>query len=262
MKPQAMVEFQNLREVLKMLDTQTSGKLFWRTTAMVAVLMLGLAVISWHFQKLPFQKAIQDGLAQIAPLGPISPSAYLGVYILGSVLFLPCFPLTLGAGFLFGFSRGFAIASVSSTIGAITAFVVSRYVARSWLVGRMERNPDFRAIDRAVIREGWKVVFLSRLASILPYNLVNYVFGLTGIPLGRFALATWVGRLPITGLHTYVGSLAADLASLDAKWSEVSFWEYGAYFFGWLATLAATFYIFRLARNALKESLNNQDTLN
>lgn len=167
----------------------------------------------------------------------------------------PCFPLTLGAGFIYGFQKGFAIAIFASTLGAAAAFLVARYLARDLLKAKAEADERFRTIDRAVTRDGWKVVLLLRLASVLPYNLVNYTIGLSGVSLWHFVLATWFGRIPITAVHAYLGSISPQITSLSSAAKALSPLEIAVYAVGWIATFAATVYIVRLSRLALENTM-------
>ena len=70
---------------------------------------------------------------------------------------------------------------VGATLGASAAFLVARYVARCAIERRIAGNPRFAAIDRAVGREGCKIVFLLRLSPVFPFNLLNYALGLTRV---------------------------------------------------------------------------------
>jgi len=207
------------------------------------------------FYGFPGRETIRLAEELFAGSGPMGPIYYTLLYIIGSVLMQPCFPLTLGAGFIYGFPKGFAIALSASTLGAISAFLVARYLARDWLKARADADGRYRAVDLAVARDGWRVVLLLRLASILPYNLVNYAVGLTGISLWHFILATWIGRIPITALHAYLGSISPSMTSLSAVSEGLSLTELAVYALGWLATIISTVYIARLARTALEEKI-------
>jgi uncharacterized membrane protein YdjX (TVP38/TMEM64 family) len=69
--------------------------------------------------------------------------------------------LTLGAGVVFGVVWGSLYVFIGATIGATAAFLVGRYLARGWVAKKIEGNKKFRAIDRAVGREGLKIVLLT-----------------------------------------------------------------------------------------------------
>jgi uncharacterized membrane protein YdjX (TVP38/TMEM64 family) len=164
---------------------------------------------------------------------------------------LPGSVLTLGAGAVFGLVKGAVLVSVAATLGATAAFLVGRYLAREWVAGKVERYPRFAAIDRAVAREGWKIVGLTRLSPVFPFNVLNYAFGLTRVSLRDYFFASWIGMMPGTVMYVYVGSLAGDLAALGAGSRARTPVEWTLYVVGLLATVAVTVYVTRLARAAL-----------
>ena len=71
---------------------------------------------------------------------------------------------------------------------------------------RIASYPRFQAIDRAVGEQGFKIVLLTRLSPIFPFNLLNYAFGLTKVRLWQYVLASWIGMLPGTIMYVYLGS--------------------------------------------------------
>lgn len=136
-------------------------------------------------------------------------------------------------------------------LGATAAFVVGRYLAREWVAAKVQGAPRFAAIDQAVAREGWKIVILTRLSPIFPFNLLNYAFGLTRVSLRDYVFASWIGMIPGTLMYVYMGSLAGDLATQGAGSRMRSGAEWALSGIGLLATIAVTVYVTRLARAAL-----------
>jgi len=132
---------------------------------------------------------------QLGVWGPVLVAAF---YVVACVLFLPGSVLTLGAGFLFKVARGAVTVSVGSTLGACAAFWVGRTVARKLIAGKVARNKKFAAIDEAVAQQGFKIVLLTRLSPVFPFNLLNYAFGLTKISFWKYALGSWLGMIPGT----------------------------------------------------------------
>ncbi len=169
-------------------------------------------------------------------------------YVGSTVAFIPAVPLTLGAGAAWGLAKGFALVSAGSTLGAAAAFLVSRYAARGWVERRLEGNLKFRALDKAVAREGWKVVALARLSPVIPFNLLNYSFGLTRVGFIPYALASWLAMMPGTLLYVWLGAAAGDAArggASRARWALTAV--------GLAATLAVSVLVARAARRALEE---------
>ena len=189
-------------------------------------------------------------LEWIAALGPWGPIAFILVYVVATILLIPGTILTLGAGFLFGVFQGVLVSLTGATLGAGAAFLTGRYLARDWVATKLAANPRFAAIDEAVGREGWKIVLLSRLSPLFPFNLLNYLFGLTRVRFWSYLLASAVGMAPGSLLYVYIGSLAGDLAALgDSKSRSPLQWAFLGV--GLLATLAVTVYVTRLARRSL-----------
>jgi len=194
---------------------------------------------------------IAPALAMVRALGAWGHLLFVGLYVVATVLFLPGWPLTLGAGAVFGVVKGIVTVSIGATLGAAVAFLVGRYLARDAVAQRLQAYPRFRSLDRAVARDGWKIVGLARMSPLFPFNVLNYAFGLTQIPLRDYVLASWVGMLPGTAVYVYLGSLAADLTmigQLNGPRGPAAWALYGG---GLAATIAASLYVARVARRGL-----------
>ncbi|MGL5803842.1 MAG: TVP38/TMEM64 family protein, partial [Xenococcaceae cyanobacterium] len=114
------------------------------------------------------QMLLKDFLQWIEELGAVGAIAFIVIYIIATVAFLPGSLLTLGAGIVFGVVLGSLYVFIGATLGATAAFLVGRYLARGWVAKKIEGNKNFQAIDRAVGKEGLKIVILTRLSPIFP----------------------------------------------------------------------------------------------
>ena len=206
------------------------------------------------------QQLLRNALQWIDNLGAIAPIAFILIYIIATVAFLPGSILTLGAGVVFGIVRGSIYVFVGATIGATLAFLVGRYLARGWISRKIAGNQKFSAIDRAVGNEGLKIVLLTRLSPIFPFNLLNYGLGITGVSLKDYVLGS-VGMIPGTIMYVYIGSLAGSIATIggetQADFNPVAQWAIRI--IGFIATVAVTFYVTKIARKALDESIDTGD---
>lgn len=128
------------------------------------------------------------------------------VYVAAAILLLPEWLLTIAAGLVYG-AWGLPIVLVAATVGAALAFLIARHFGRDVVRRIMQRRPLLAAIDGAVAAEGWKVVGLLRLSPLVPFNLQNYLFGVTAIPFWQFVGATFFGILPGAGFYLYLGIL-------------------------------------------------------
>lgn len=229
-----------------------------RKTAILVKSLLGVAALASVVALLRYfgvQDWLQKALAVIDGLGGWGALLFFLLYVSATIFMVPGLILTLGAGVLFGVFEGTLLVSVSSIAGATCAFLLGRSAVRERIAVRIAKNPRFDAVDRAVAREGWKIVLLTRLSPVFPFNLLNYAYGLTGISLRHYFWASWLGMLPGTIMYVYLGSLAGDLARLGAGGSQRTAGEWILYLIGLAATVAVTLYVTRLARSALRDKV-------
>ncbi|MGK7896805.1 MAG: TVP38/TMEM64 family protein [Xenococcus sp. (in: cyanobacteria)] len=200
------------------------------------------------------QELLRNALEWVDSLGVVGVIAFMLIYIVATVAFLPGSILTLGAGVLFGVFLGSIYVFISATIGATSAFLVGRYFARSWISKKIADNDKFAAIDRAIGREGLKIVLLTRLSPILPFNLLNYGLGVTGVSLKDYVIAS-VGMIPGTIMYVYFGSLFKNIAAIDPTQAGNSTTQTAIFVIGGIIAVAVILYVTKVARKALDESI-------
>ena len=221
----------------------------------VVLLMAIVAVLVVALVLLPVKQYLISVLEWAQGLGVWGPIIVGAFYLVACVLFLPGSVLTLGAGFLFGVIAGTITVSIGSTLGACAAFLVGRTIARDWVAKKVSGNAKFVAIDQAVGREGFKIVLLTRLSPIFPFNLLNYAFGLTKVALRHYVLASWIGMLPGTVMFVYFGSAARSLAAVAAGQVEGGSAQRVFFWFGLAATVIVAVIVTRIARRALNQAI-------
>jgi uncharacterized membrane protein YdjX (TVP38/TMEM64 family) len=199
---------------------------------------------------------LKNALESIDSLGAIGALSFILLYITATVAFLPGSILTLGAGVVFGVVMGTLYVFIGATIGATAAFLVGRYLVRNWVVKKIAGNHKFRSIDEAVGKEGFKIVVLTRLSPIFPFNLLNYAYGVTSVSLNDYIVAS-IGMLPGTMMYVYLGSLAGSLATIGTESQPTNpILQWAMRIIGFVATVAVTVYVTKLARKALEEEVS------
>ncbi|MGH8502476.1 MAG: TVP38/TMEM64 family protein [Gammaproteobacteria bacterium] len=192
----------------------------------------------------------------VQDLGAVGALIFACVYVLATVLLLPASPLSIAAGLAFGLAWGFLLVSVSATAGAAAAFLVARYLARHHVEKMMQHRPRFKAVDRAISEDGWKVVVLLRLSPLVPFNLQNYFYGLTDIRFWHYVAATFFGILPGVLLYVYIG--AAGRAVTAGGFGGTAKWALFAA--GLIATVIVTVLVTRKARARLRDAGVEQES--
>jgi uncharacterized membrane protein YdjX (TVP38/TMEM64 family) len=188
----------------------------------------------------------------VTAMGAWGPVVFVMVYVVATVVMIPGSALTLAAGALFGPVWGTVLAALGANGGAASAFLIARYVARDAVARAAGRDPRLRALDDAVTRGGWKVVALLRLSPVLPFNVQNYLYGLSGIGFAPCALASAGAMLPGAALYATLGAAgragieaASGRSRTPAEWALIGL--------GVLATVVVTVLVTRLARTSLAD---------
>ena len=207
------------------------------------------------FQFLPVTELLGQFLEYVRSLGPWGPLLLGCVYVVATVLMVPGLILTLGAGFLFGLVVGTITVSIASVAGAVCAFLVGRNFARKLVEEKAADFPRFGAVDRAVEQAGFKIVLLTRLSPVFPFNALNYLFSITKVRLRDYFLASWIGMLPGTVMYVYFGKAAKSLTDLARGEYSGGMAEKLFLGVGLAVTILVTVYITRLARQAIREYL-------
>ena len=192
--------------------------------------------------------------AWVEGLGVWGPLVFILGYAVATVAFIPGSVLTLAAGFIFGVVEGTLYTLAGATLGASAAFLIARYLARGAIERRIADNPRFAAIDRAVGREGFKIVALLRLSPVFPFNLLNYSLGLTKVRFLHF-LAASAAMLPGTLLYVYYGAAAESLASALGGKTGKGTGDWIVLALGLVATIVVTTFVTRLAGRALRQEI-------
>jgi uncharacterized membrane protein YdjX (TVP38/TMEM64 family) len=180
-------------------------------------------------------------------------------YTLATVLAVPGTILTLGAGFVFGVPFGTALVSAGSVLGAIAAFLLGRFVARNWVARRIANSPRLRALDSVTRHDGFTIVLLARLSPLFPYNVLNYVFGLTAVRLRDYVLGSWIGMLPATVVYVYLGSLTKNVATLASGNLAATWPRRASLIAAFVVTAVLTALLARRATRELRNRLAAED---
>jgi len=137
-------------------------------------------------------------------LGIWAPVTFVLVWVAACVFFLPGLPVTIVGALVFGPVWGTVYTSIGSTIGATAAFLVGRYAARGMVEGLVRKNKALQKIDDGVEKQGWRMLMITRLVPLFPFNAQNYVYGLTKISLPTYVVVSFLGMLPGTTAFNFL----------------------------------------------------------
>ncbi len=221
----------------------------WVSRASVLLALGGVLLV---IRATPVDLLLQALKSWVAGLGPWGPITFALIYAAWTVTLLPGSALTLAGGAVFGLGWGFAAVICGATLGAALAFLIARYVAREKVSSMARRNQRFGAIDQAIGEGGWRIVALLRLSPAIPFNLQNYLYGLTPIRFWPCVLTSFLFMMPGTLLYVYLGYVGGQgLAA--ASGGGVSTERWALLGIGLAATVAVTVYVTKLAQRALAQ---------
>lgn len=174
-----------------------------------------------HYLELSF---IQNNLQNLRTILKDSPffftSVFVGLYLFLTTLSIPgSIILTLLSGAIFGVGLGLFWVMFSTTLGACFAFLISRYMFRSYFEKKFKTQYD--KINDRIKKEGISYLFTIRMIPVSPYVVINIVMGLSDMRLWNFAWVTFFGMVPGTFLYV----LAGKKLSTISKVSEILSWE-------------------------------------
>ena len=234
----------------------SDGKRNKSAVGRVIALVLIIIALFLAMKFLPVQQWLANFNQWVAQMGVAGIFIFIGAYAIATVLLAPGAILTIGAGFAFGLWKGFLTVSAGATLGASLAFFVARFVARDKVEAIAERSEKFRTIDKAIGEQGAKLIFLLRLSPVIPFNLSNYLYGLTGVKFWPYMLASWIGMMPGTFLYVYIGTAGKAAVSAAAGGEAVQHgWQYWTFMtVGLAATIIVTIWVTKIARDALRKT--------
>ena len=193
---------------------------------------------------------LPDYLEKFQQLGWLGVLAYAGVIVLLQAVILPLAPVALAGGGLFGFLKGFIAITVGTNAGAALNFLISRHLARNTVQRWLGHHEKFRLIDKAVGREGWKIIALLRLCPI-PFGLANYAYGLTAVGFWPYMLATFIAIIPANCLFVWLGTGIHDLATIFDPHRTQSRTETSVFVVGLVVAFFVLRHITKLAKAAV-----------
>ena len=204
-KPKARRETSGLADILQFLLRQCRRPRLW--VAVGILLLLALLFLSPLGERLHHDRLVMD----LEMFGPWAPALFVLLNIAATSLGIPGTVLTVVGGAVFGLAWGTVWSAVGLSVGAVCAFLIARYLLHDWAIARYGKHPLLVRLNRSIERHAMKLVLAVRLFPISPFNLVNFLFGLTRTPLLEYGVGTAIGIIPGVVLYTWVGVSGREL---------------------------------------------------
>ncbi|XHR28978.1 MAG: TVP38/TMEM64 family protein [Chthoniobacteraceae bacterium] len=221
-------------------------------TQLAGFALLGGAIVGLS-RLLPVVEWIGELQARLAQMQVWGAVLYPFLFAACNILLLPGGVIAMGGGLFFGLWWGTFLVLIGNLIAAAFAFGVSRWLGRAWLERKFAHSRRWHALDAAVRKHGWKIVFLSQVHPLFPTSLLNYLYGVTSIRFGPCLFWIAAGQLPGLFLYAYLGTLAQLGIKLAEGRTHPVPHEYVIWIGGLFLTIAVTTALGRIAFQLLAE---------
>jgi uncharacterized membrane protein YdjX (TVP38/TMEM64 family)/Fe-S oxidoreductase len=187
-----------------------SASLRLKSKRTLTALLLILAILVVTYLRSEGYITIETVIEFIKAHPFMAPFLFIILYSIGPSLFIPSLPLTIGAGFLWGPFWGVVFSITGATIGATVPFLLSRYIIGDTVRARFGYI-RWQWLKEKVEKHGWKAVAFARLLPVLPFPVLNYLFGITPIPLRHYIWSSLVFMVPACIAYVVFGSSMSEL---------------------------------------------------
>lgn len=222
------------------------------TTQLVGLTLLGLAIVGFA-RLLPVVEWITELQQRLAAMQVWGAVLYPFLFAACNILLLPGGVVAMGGGLFFGLWWGTFLVLFGNLLAAAVAFAISRWLGRTWLEKKFSASRRWRALDTAIGRHGWKIIFLSQVHPLFPTSLLNYLYGVTSIRFWPCMFWIAAGQLPGLFLYAYLGTLAQFGINLVKGKTHPLPFEYVVWLGGLFLTIVITTALGRLALRLLSE---------
>ena len=219
---------------------------------LTVLIVLGVCLV-WAARHFPIVEMITHAQHKVGEMKWWGAVLYPLLVAVCNTLLLPGGVLSVGSGLFFGLWWGFFLVLLGNVGGAALAFWISRKLGREWVRKKIFRHQKWMALDEAISREGWKIIFLSQVHPLFPTSFINYLYGITSIRFSTCMLWIAIGQTPGIFLYVYLGTLTQLGIKLLHRKTPPHPIEYVIWFGGLLLTLIVTTALGRIALRLLRE---------
>jgi uncharacterized membrane protein YdjX (TVP38/TMEM64 family) len=185
----------------------------WLQVLLLVVILGVFVVTAWYYFSL-YDEFNRENLEDfIRGFGPWAPLAYAAIYIISSPVPFLAPVISAVGGLLFGLVWGTLLVLVVATASAFVPFYLSRQLGREWVESKLEGKRLEEIYQQSEGSKGFTFILLMRLVPVLPWEVQNYVAGLTKVSPLTFIAGTMLGIIPGSFSLVFLGDAVTDPSS-------------------------------------------------
>jgi len=173
--------------------------------------LVGLAARAYYSQ---YPELNSDNLERfISSFGGWAIAVFVLAYLLSSPIPFLAPILAATGGLLFGAALGTVLAILIAAVTSLVPFTIARRLGREWVEAKIKGSRIEGFYRRLDSGSGFNFVLLLRLVPVMPWELQNYVAGVTRVTVPTYMLATLLGSIPMTVCLALLGAAIKNPAS-------------------------------------------------
>jgi len=170
-----------------------------------AIQICVLALLLSSCAKLPTQEEANSAVLMLREYGSWAWAAGIGLIWADLILPIPQTSVIAALGILYGTFIGGLLGSFALMTNGLIAYGLMQTPARN-LVQRFVRGKSLKKVESMFDRGGtWAIILTRSLPKSIP-EIVVFLAGLAGMPLGKFTVALLVGSVPIAFVFAAIGA--------------------------------------------------------
>ncbi len=177
------------------------------------VLFLLIVLYIFNFTELGGNLKSADGRVMVEQelsgfidsFGVISPIIFILIYAILVAFLFPATILTFIGAALFGI-KGFIFNLIGASIGASLSFLIARGLGKDFVEKIFKNKKLYANLEN----NGFNTIFILRLIPIIPFNVLDYIAGITKIKFKDYFFATLIGMMPGAFIYTYLFAILSD----------------------------------------------------
>ncbi|MGC9356527.1 MAG: TVP38/TMEM64 family protein [Anaerolineae bacterium] len=194
-------------------DEERKKERKWPQIVLAVAIFLIFAALAWYYFSLydRFNRANLEDF--VSRFGAWAPLAYVAIYVISAPIPFLAPVISAVGGLLFGTLWGMLLVVGSATLSALIPFTMARQLGRDWVESRVKGKRLEEYYKQSEGSRGFTFIVLMRLIPVLPWEIQNYVAGLTRVAVPTFAAGTVLGILPGSFSLVFLGATATDPTS-------------------------------------------------
>jgi len=189
----------------------------WHLIPRILLFITLSSIVVWFWLTGTYQaldlESLHAWFGEVVVWGPL---AFIGLYMVWPLAFLPAAIMTLLGGVLFGPVLGTLCSLTGASLGALNAFLISRYLAGNWIHKHYPGRLDL--VRQGVMEQGLIFVIVARMLPLFPYSFLNYALGVTPIRVRHFIIGSLIGMSPTIAAYSYLGWAGGELLTQKERW--------------------------------------------